>query len=130
MKPSEIEAFLVRYGAALSESRFDELAEAWAIPSLVVSDQGTLAVADRKEVSDFFARAVKSYHARGVMATRPELLQWEVLSPGLVSVDVAWPGYDERGLEIKGSREFSRYILSVSADGKIRICVAVGRSAH
>ncbi len=128
MNLSQIETFLIDYGQAISTGQTDHIAQLWAIPSLVVSDFGTLSVTNAEQVKDFFTQAVKSYHEKGIMSTRPEVLRFEKLSDNLYSVDVSWPGYDANDEEIESSREFSRYILSHATDGSLQIAVSITRA--
>jgi hypothetical protein len=76
--------FLEDYGRALGARDLDSIASCWGIPSLVISDQGALAVTDSEQVRQFFAQAVDWYHSQGWV----EVGWWlaEQLSPGFLSM--------------------------------------------
>lgn len=123
MNTAIIENFLASYGQALSAGDIDRVTHYWAVPALVVSDQGTMAVTDSQQVRDFFSQAVRMYHSKGMMSTSPILERFELLSPTLVSVDIRWPALDASGTEV--AREYSRYVLSLQEGSDPQICVAV-----
>lgn len=91
----------------------------------MLSDDGVLAINDKKQVEQFFKSAIEDYRSRGVVATKPKVEHLERLSVNLASVDVAWPSFDESGKEI-GS-EISHYILLLDKDEQWRIRVALTR---
>jgi hypothetical protein len=81
----------------------------WAIPALVLSDEGALPVSDVAEVEAFFAQAAEFYRSQGLVATKPELERVVELTDRLMAVDVRWPTFDETGAEKASER--SHYIL-------------------
>jgi hypothetical protein len=126
MNEDQIKRFLERYGQALSAGDLAGIAGCWAVPSLVLSDQGAIPVVDSAEVERFFAQAVEAYHSQGLVATRPELERTERLTEQLTAVDVRWLSFDEAGEE--QSSERSHYILWLAEDGQPRIRVALTRT--
>jgi len=122
---SQIVAFLERYGAALSNGDLPEIAASWAVPSLVLSDEGAIAVTDPAQVTSFFGQAVAWYRSNGIAATEPALELAEALSERLTAVEVRWAQIDAAGAEL-GS-ELSAYILHRGDDGQLRIRVALTR---
>jgi hypothetical protein len=113
---------LEHYGEALGAGDLDAIAGSWDIPSLVLSDQGSIAVTERQQVKDFFAQAVQWYKTQGYASTHPQVEQVYNLSPRLAMCDVLWPMLDASGTE-KG-RERASYVLRLGEDGKLRIVVA------
>lgn len=123
----QIQQMLEYYGAALSDGNFAVIANAWAVPALVLSDAGALPVADIHEVEKFFAGAVEWYHNQGITSTRPEIQRIDLLSGRLVAVDVRWPSFNAAGQEVMS--ELSHYILEMGSDGQLRFRVALTRTA-
>jgi hypothetical protein len=126
MIDAEIRNMLERYGADLSNGSLQVITNCWVVPALVLSDDGTLAVAHSSEVEAFFAQGIEYYRSQGIMSTRPELERVEMLTDTLASVDVRWPGYDASGTEISSER--SHYIIHLGQDGQLRIRVALTRT--
>ena len=118
-----VEEMLTQLGVALSEGDSGTVAKHWDVPALVLSDQGSVAVNDRKEVEAFFAKASADYFSRGLVSTRPEIQSFEPMSESMAAVVVRWPAFDSEGME--KSSEKTRYILALGADGKPHIRVAV-----
>ena len=126
MKDNEVRVMLERYGAAMSSGNLHVISNTWAIPALVLSDDGALAVTNPSEIEAFFAQGIEYYRSQGLMTTRPELERVEMLNDTIASVDVRWPVYDSSGVE--ASSERSHYILHLGQDGQIRIRVALTRT--
>lgn len=118
-----VHSFLEGYGQALSTGNLPGIVNCWEVPALVLSDQGARAVIETAEIEQFFAGAVEWYHAQGVVATKPSLLEINRLSERLVFVDTCWSVIDATGEERPG--EHSNYILSISDDGQSHIRVAI-----
>jgi hypothetical protein len=118
-----VRRFLDGYGQALSTGNLPGIVNCWGLPALVLSDQGARAVSETTEIEQFFAGAVEWYHAQGVVATKPGLLEINRLSDRLVFVDTRWSVIDATGEEKPG--EHSNYILSISDDDQPRIRVAI-----
>lgn len=118
-----IKEFLEAYGQALSTGDLAGIVRCWAVPALVLSDQGVRLVLAATEIEEFFGQAVAWYHAQGMAETRPDQVRVEALGERLCSVDVTWASLDGAGAE--RSRESSRYILLLSEDGQPQIRVAI-----
>ena len=114
--------FLEAYGQALGARDLDSIVSCWGIPSLVVSDQGALAVTNSEQVRQFFAQAVDWYHSQGWVEVRRREWQAEQLSPGIISVDFFWDAIDQSGQAFPS--DHSRYILH-QVDGKYIFLVAL-----
>jgi hypothetical protein len=127
MDDDTIRPFLERYGDALSRGHLAEVAGCWAVPALVLSDEGAIAVSDPAEIERFFSQAVAWYQAQGWVSTKPELQRVERLSEQLIAVDVRWPTFDALGTEQFSERSY--YLLQWDAGGQPRIRVALTRSA-
>jgi hypothetical protein len=127
MNNEEIRALLERLGQALSAGDLRGTSNCWEVPAVVLSDEGATVLADAGAIEKLFARATEWYRSRGLVSTRPELEGVDVLSEKLTAVDVRWPAFDASGQE--KSSERSHYILQIGKDGKVRIRVALTRTA-
>lgn len=126
MIQDQILKMLESYGQALSDGQFGVIAASWAVPALVLSDQGALLVTDIHEVEKFFAGASQWYRQQGIASTRPEIVHTDVMTEHLVAVDVRWPSLDPDGVE--KMTELSHYILEMGPDSQLRIRLALTRS--
>jgi len=126
MDDEKILRFLEGYGAALSAGDLPVVSSSWAVPALVLSDQGAMAVTSPTEIEAFFAQGIEYYRAQGLVSTRPELEHVEMLSETLITVDVRWPAYDSSGKEKASER--SHYILQLGQDGQPQFRVALTRT--
>ena len=115
--------FLDEYGRALSQGDLASIVRCWAVPALVLSDQGARLVLASTEIEEFFNQAVSWYHGQGIAETRPAKIEIEVLGDRLFEVDALWLSFDAEGVE--RSSERSRYILLLAEDGRPRIRVAI-----
>jgi hypothetical protein len=125
MEETEVRVFLESYGQALSTGDLAAIADAWAVPALVLADQGAVAVGASAEVEAFFKHAVAQYHAQGQASTHPTQVKIERLGERLAEVDVSWEVLDDKG--VSRSVEHSHYILWQGEDGRLRIRVALTR---
>ena len=126
MDDEKILRFLEGYGAALSAGDLPVVSRSWAVPALVLSDQGAMAVTSPTEIEAFFAQGIEYYRSQGLVSTRPELEHVELLSETLITVDVRWPAYDSSGKEKASER--SHYILQLGQDGQPQFRVALTRT--
>lgn len=119
---ARLEAFFVRYGEAVSAGELTAISACYAVPSIVISDEGAIPIATRGEVEAAFDGAAEQYRARGMVAARPTVLAAEVLTSKLVFADVRWDYVDEdgRGVEQNGYR----YVLRMEDAGP-RICALI-----
>ena len=117
-----VRAMLERFARAITAGDGRAAAACWDVPSLVLSDTESRAVASAAEVEAFFGGAKAQYNAQGVADTRPEVecLEWH--SVRLASVTVRWPYLDAEGKEL-GRSERSVYLVRVTGQ-EARICVA------
>jgi hypothetical protein len=126
MDDDQIREVLERLGEALSQADLKAVASCWEVPALVLSDQGTIAVAAMGEIERFFDEAVHAYQSQGIVSTSPVVERIEPLSEKLSAVDVRWPAVDSTGNERWTER--SHYILQLGDDGRPHIRVAMTRT--
>jgi|SRR5215213_8493255 hypothetical protein len=81
MNPTDehLRRFLVRYGEALSAGDLKAISGCYAVPSLVLSDAGSILIATREEIEAAFDGAAERYRAQGLVAVRPTLVASEAL---------------------------------------------------
>lgn len=116
---------LERYGQALSSGDIKAVVKCWAIPALVLADQGAMTVTEAGQVEAFFEQSIEVYRAQRIMSTRPELERVEMLTERLAAVDVRWPSFDASGREQASER--SHYIVHLGDDGEMRLRVTLKR---
>ena len=126
MNPTDehLRRFLVRYGEALAAGDLKATSGCYAVPSLVLSDAGSVPIASREEIEAAFDGAAERYRAQGLVAVRPTLVASEALSERLVYVDVRWDYLDE---EDRSAQQNSyRYVLRFEDEASPKIQVVIG----
>src|SRR3712207_4672998 len=128
MNPTDehLRRFLVRYGEALSAGDLKAISGCYAVPSLVLSDEGSVPIASREEIVAAFEGAAERYRAQGLVAVRPTLLASEALSERLVWVDVQWDYLDEEGRS--ALQNGYRYVLRFEEEASPKIQVVIETS--
>lgn len=122
----DIEQFLIAYGGALSEGDAARVASMHEMPGLVLSDTSTIPLTDRSDLVESVTAAAARFGEAGLAGVRPEYVAIEQLGDELCSADVRWIGVDADGRASR-HKEFTFYVLRRSADGEVRIQVAVER---
>lgn len=126
LQTDQIGRLLEQLGQALSTGDLHKASACWAVPALILSDDGATAVIDTSEIEAFFEQAAEWYHLQGIASTRPEIERIDMLSGTLAAVDVRWPSLDASGREKASER--SHYIVQLDDDGEVHIRVALARS--
>jgi hypothetical protein len=116
--------FLVRYGEALAAGDLKAISGCYALPSLVLSDAGSVPIAARQEIEAAFDGAAERYRAQGLVALRPTLVASEALSERLLCVDVRWDYLDEQGRSAQ--QNGYRYVLRLQDEASPKIQVVIG----
>ena len=116
--------FLDRYGKALAAGDLKAISGCYAVPSLVLSDAGSVPIAAREEIEAAFDGAAERYRAQGLVALRPTLVASEAISERLVSVDVRWDYLDEQGRSAQ--QNGYRYVLRLEDEASPKIQVVIG----
>src|SRR5918997_2668966 len=125
MNPTDehLQTFLARYGEALSAGDLKAISGCYALPSLVLSDAGSISITTPTEIEAAFDGAAERYRAQGLVAVRPTLLASEVLSERLVSVEVRWDYLDEQGRSAQ--QNGYRYVLRLEDESSPKIQVVI-----
>jgi hypothetical protein len=126
MNPTDehLRRFLASYGEALSAGDLKAISGCYTVPSLVLSDEGSVPITAREEIEAAFDGAAECYRAQGLVAVQPTLLASEALSERLVSVDVRWDYLDEEGRSAQQNRY--RYVLRFEDEASPKIQVVIG----
>jgi hypothetical protein len=119
---TRLEGFFVRYGEVVSDGDLEAISACYAVPSIVISDEGAIPIATREEVEAAFDGAAERYRARGMVAARPTVVAAEALTEKLVSADVRWDYVDEGGRSAE--QNGCRYVLRLEDVGP-RICALI-----
>jgi hypothetical protein len=119
-----LQRFLVRYGEALSAGDLKAISACYAVPALVLSDEGSIPIAAREEIEAAFDGAAERYGAQGLVALQPTLLGWEALSERLLSVDMHWEYLDEQGRSAQ--QNGYRYVLRLEGEASPKIQIVIG----
>ena len=100
---------LERLGKAVSDGDLKTVAACYGYPALFLSDELVILLENAEQVKESFGEGRKRYIDQGILTTRPELLNYDQISDGIVSVDVRWPGFDSEGNE--NYTESSHYLI-------------------
>jgi hypothetical protein len=123
----EILDFLQRLGAALSAGQLKEVSSCWAVPAMVLTDDGAVLITDPSQIEQMFEPAVSAYKSSGISSTEPEILRIDRLTERLIATDVRWPYLDSDGN--RHGAETSSYILWADGAGRLLLRVALSRTA-
>ncbi len=122
---ARLEAFFVRYGEAVSAGDLKTISGCYSVPSIVVSDAGSIPIATREEVEAAFDGAAERYRSQGMVAARPTVVAVENLPEKLAFADVRWDYLDEEGRSAEQNNY--RYVLRLEDAGP-RICALIATS--
>ena len=125
MNPTDerMQTFFNRYGEVLAAGDLKAISGCYAVPSLVLSDTGSVPIATREEIEAAFDGAAERYRAQGLMAVRPTLVATEALSERLVCVEVRWDYLDEQGRSAQ--QNCYRYVLRLGGEAEPKIQVVI-----
>jgi len=122
---AHLEDFFVRYGEAVSVGDLKSISGCYAIPSIVLSDAGSIPIATHEEIEAAFDGAAERYRAQGMVAARPTVVVVENLTEKLAFADVQWDYLDEKGRSAEQNNY--RYVLRLEDAGP-RICALIATS--
>jgi hypothetical protein len=126
MNPTDenLRRFLVRYGEALAAGDLKVISGCYALPALVLSDEGSVPISARQEIEAAFDGAAERYREQELVDLRPTLVASEALSERLLSVDVRWKYLDEQGRSAQ--QNGYRYVLRLQDEASPKIQVVIG----
>ncbi|KAK0351551.1 hypothetical protein LTR94_024498 [Friedmanniomyces endolithicus] len=102
-----VQDFFDSYGRALAQRNISSIARHWAVPSLVLGPDGSIAVSATAEVEAFFEQSIAQYD--GISEARATIGGTTELSPGLTACEIRWDHLDGDGKVIGGENGY--YIL-------------------
>jgi hypothetical protein len=123
MTDKDLRAFFVEFGEAVTAGDASRLAEAFAPPALILSDEKAVEIRSKAELKELFAGAAEAYRDRGVASTRADVVAVDRLTDRLIHAKVRWPYMDSDGNET--GEEESTYIVWIDETGRPRIRVAL-----
>ena len=126
MNPTDerLRRFFVRYGEALAAGDLKVISGCYALPALVLSDEGSVPISARQEIEVAFDGAAERYREQELVDLRPTLVASEALSERLLSVDVRWEYLDEQGRSAQ--QNGYRYVLRLQDEASPKIQVVIG----
>lgn len=116
----EIGHMLAAFAQAVMLGDARSVAALWEVPALVISDEGTRAIATLDEVAMYFEGVSKEYARRGVSGARPEIQRVSWLTDRLVTVVVRWPYLAADGRDL-GRVESSTLVLRRNDSDQLRV---------
>lgn len=119
----DVQAFLDRFGQALTHGDGHAIAALWETPAYVLADDDMHDVRAVDEVEAFFNGARRLYGEQGIAQARPGILDLEWLTARIVLVHVRWAYLDAAGREV--GIETSTYTLRRDREDRLRLKVAV-----
>ena len=122
---ASVQSYLDRFTRAVTSADTKTLAKLWEAPAFVIGAEHERMLHSLDEVEEFFAGAKDMYNERGIVDTRAEIQDLDVISDDLVIVRVRFPYYDEKGDE--HGEESSSYTLKRSSDGEFKMRVVTMR---
>lgn len=123
----DVQGYLDRFTRAVTSADTKTLAKLWEVPAFVIGAEHSRVIQSLDEVEEFFAGAKDLYNERGIVDTRAEIQDLDIISPDLVVVRVRFPYYDEKGDE--HGEESSSYTLMRASDGEFKMRVVTMRGA-
>lgn len=125
---AEVERLLTKLCIAITSGDGHSAARLWDAPAFVIGDGMTKPIRSGEEVADFFGDARAAYAKRGIVETRPEIVEEDWIGDNLVRVRVRWPYLDANRHEI--GAESSDYIIVRDDHGKLKLRVALMRGVE
>jgi hypothetical protein len=95
------------------------MAQLWGVPAFVIGKNEARVVQSEDEVEEFFSGAREMYNERGIMDTRPEIVDLDWIGSDLVIATVRWPYLDQNEKEL--GEETSSYTLLRGEDGGFKL---------
>jgi ketosteroid isomerase-like protein len=114
--------FFERYATAMTANDMATVAACYAMPGMVVADDSTFTFATPAAVETAFSGAVQTYHEKGLVAARAEVLDVQWLTSALALTRVTWEYLDRNGGAVPG--ETYRYLMRM-VQGRPLICVVI-----
>ena len=120
-----VQDYLDRFTRAITSGDTKTIAKLWEVPAFVIGAGHSRVIQSLDEVEEFFAGAKDMYNERGIVDTRAEIQDLDVISDDLVVVRVRFPYYDEKGDE--HGEESSSYTLMRGPDDEFKMRVVTMR---
>lgn len=122
---ASVQEYLDRFATAMTSGDTKTMAKLWGVPAFVIGPTMAKAVQSEAEVEEFFGGAQAMYNERGIIDTRPEIMDLDWIGEDLVVATVNWP-YLDQNEKVVGS-EKSSYTLLRGEDGSFKVRVVTMR---
>ena len=120
-----IRNFLGRFERAIAAGEADVLARLCATPSLMISENFSMALTSPLQAKDFFSGALLNYTSHGSTLGRPHISSLEWVTQDMAFVNVQWTLLDKKNHETVSENKF--YILKCDESGEVKIQTALMR---
>jgi hypothetical protein len=125
---SEVERLLTKLCIAITSGDGHTAARLWEVPAFVLGDRLAMPIATMDELANFFSGARAQYNERGIVETRPEIVEEDWIGDNVVRVRVRWPYLDVNSREI--GAESSDYTMARDTHGKLKLRIALMRGVE
>lgn len=112
---SQVDDYLTRYAATLTELDAEAGAALWSTPGMIVDDRVSAVLETREAMAEGVKQSYPLYLQLGLASVAHELLETKELSARLVMVRVRWLFLDENGDLLTDT--FSYYLLREEESG-------------
>jgi hypothetical protein len=120
-----IRNFLGRFERAIAAGDAEVLARLCATPSLMISENFSMALTSHPQAKDFFSGALLNYTSHGATLGRPHISSLEWVTEDMAFVNVQWAMVDKKKQESGFENAF--YILKCDESGEVKIQTALMR---
>ena len=121
---AEINAYLERYAATLTDFDAHGAAELWATPGMIIDKTFAGVVEDREAMARGLEQSYPTYQRLGLASVSHECLEVKELTEVITLVHVRWHFFDDEGAQLTDSTAY--YILRRGDDGLLAcVCVQV-----
>lgn len=119
---AEVDAFLSRYAATLTDFDSQAAASLWSTPGMILDDRFTGVLDDRDAMARGLERSYPLYRKLGLASVGYECLKIERLTDLITLIHVRWRFYDALGNQLTDSTAF--YLVRRD-NGGLQACVCV-----
>lgn len=119
---AELDDYLTRYAATLTNFDATAAAELWGVPGMIVDDRFAGVVESRAAMAEGLRQSYPLYRKLGLASVGYELVSSRQLTGAIVEVCVRWLFYDAEGRPLTDGT--NHYVLRRDADGlRAYVCI-------
>jgi hypothetical protein len=124
----EVQELLNQVARAVTAGDGNAVAMLWEVPGVIIAADAVTPITSRAQLEAMFGAGKAEYNARGIVDTRPDILEEDWVGDRLVVVKVRWPYLDASGRET--GAEASDYTMRRDPSGRLRICAILMRGVQ